>query len=135
MPKKKSFRDSNREGMPRFLKLSPEMQRWAAMLAEEVEQWPGVTTKPMFGMTGFYRGQTIFAAVPKSRAIGSSNSVIFKLHEGSKWREAAATESRINQENMDTHKWFPFEISSEADLRDVLLWFERAFQSAKSPRK
>jgi len=29
------------------------MQRWAAMLAEELEQWPGVTTKPMFGLTGF----------------------------------------------------------------------------------
>jgi hypothetical protein len=135
MAKKKSFREPNREGMPRFLKLSPEMQRWAAMLAEEVEQWPGVTTKPMFGMTGFYRGKTIFAAVPKSRAIGSPNSVICKLPEGSKWRATAAKDSRIRQESMDTHKWFPFEIGSEADLRDVLLWFERAFQSAKSPRK
>ncbi|MFL6300731.1 MAG: hypothetical protein ACJ71N_09020 [Terriglobales bacterium] len=121
--------------MPRFQKLSPEMQRWAAMLAEEVEQWPGVTTKPMFGLTGFYRGKTIFAAVPRSRCLGSSNSVIFKLPEGSKWREQAPKDPRIAQENMDTHKWFPFEIGSEGDLRDALLWFERAFQSAKSPRK
>jgi len=122
-------------GMPRFHKLSSEMQRWSALLAEELEQWPGVTTKPMFGLTSFYRGQTIFAAVPKTRALGSANSVIFKLPEDSKWRGAALKDSRIQPGNIETHKWFPFEIGSESDLRDALLWFERAFQSAKAPRK
>jgi len=121
--------------MPRFHKLSPEMQRWSALLAEELEQWPGVTTKPMFGFTSFYRGKTIFAAVPKTRALGSANSVIFKLPEDSKWRGAALKDSRIQPGNIETHKWFPFEIGSESDLRDALLWFERAFQSAKAPRK
>ena len=121
--------------LPRFHKLSPDMQRWSAMLAEELQQWPGVTTKPMFGFTGFYRGKIIFAAVPKTRALGSPDSVIFKLPEGSKWRAEAAKDTRVQQESMETHKWFPFEIGSEADLRDALLWFERAFQSAKSPRK
>jgi hypothetical protein len=129
--KKKSFKS----GIPRFHKLSPEMQRWAALLAEELEQWPGVTSKPMFGFTSFYRRKTIFAAVPKTRALGSPSSVIFKLPPSSKWRDEAANDSRVKQENMDTHKWFPFEIGRESDLRDVLLWFERAFQSAKSPRK
>ena len=121
--------------MPRFHKLSPEMQRWSALLAEELRQWPGVTTKPMFGLTSFYRGQTIFAAVPKSRALGSPHAVIFKLPKDSRWRGAALKESRIQPGNMDTHKWFPFEIGSENDLRDALLWFERAFQSAKAPRR
>ena len=121
--------------MPRFHKLSPEMQRWSAMLAEELEQWPGVTNKPMFGLASFYRGKTIFAAVPKSRALGSANAVIFKLPKDSKWREAALKDSRIQPENLDTHTWFPFEVGSESDLRDALLWFERAFDSAKSPRK
>jgi hypothetical protein len=122
-------------GMPRFHKLSPEMERWSAMLAEELLQWPGVTTKPMFGLAGFYRGKTIFAAVPKSRCIGGPNSVIFKLPKDSSWREAALKDPRIQPGNMDTQKWFPFEIGSERDLRDALLWFERAFQSAKAPRK
>jgi hypothetical protein len=126
---------SPKPGLPRFHKLSPEMQRWSAMLAEELEQWPGVSTKPMFGLTGFYRGKTIFAAVPKSRALSSPNSVIFKLPQGSKWRKQAAKDSRIQQESMETHKWFPFEIGSENDLRDALVWFERAFQSAKAPRR
>ena len=121
--------------MPRFHKLSPEMERWSAMLAEELVEWPGVTTKPMFGFTGFYRGKTIFAALPKSRALGSPNSVIFKLPPSSKWRDEALKDPRIQPGNMDTHKWFPFEIGSESDLRDALIWFERAFQSAKSPRK
>jgi hypothetical protein len=129
--KKKSLKP----GMPRFHKLSPEMQRWATMLAEELVEWPGVTTKPMFGLAGFYRGKTIFAAVPKTRCLGSPNSVIFKLPKGSKWRDEVAKDSRMQQESMDTHKWFPFEIGSENDLHDALLWFERAFQSAKSPRK
>ena len=121
--------------MPSFHKLSPEMHRWSAMLADELLQWPGVTTKPMFGLAGFYRGKSIFAAIPKSRSIGGPNIVIFKLPEGSKWREAAKKDSRVETESMRTHKWFQYEISSEADLRDALLWFERAFQSAKAPRK
>jgi hypothetical protein len=124
-----------RTGMPRLHKLSPEMQRWSAMLAEELEQWPEVTTKPMFGFTSFYRGKTIFAAVPKTRALGSANSVIFKLPEQSKWRATAEQDPRIQPENMAAMKWFPFEIGGESDLRDALLWFERSFQSAKAPRK
>ena len=122
-------------GMPRFHKLSPEMQRWAVILAEELKQWPGVTTKPMFGFTSFYRGKTIFAAVPKTRALGSANSVIFKLPEQSKWRAIVGKDPRIQPENMAAMKWFPFEIGGESDLRDALLWFERAFQSAKAARK
>lgn len=121
--------------LQRFHKLSPEMQRWSAMLRDELLQWPGITTKPMFGFTGFYRGKAIFAAVPKSRALGSPSSVIFKLPEGSKWRKDAAQDSRVDSEDMQTHKWFQFEIGSEGDLRDALVWFERAFQSAKAPRK
>ena len=111
------------------------MQRWSAMLTEELEQWPEVTTKPMFGLASFYRGKIIFAAVPKTRALGSANSVIFKLLKDSKWREAALKDSRIQPGNMETHKWFPFEIGDEQDLRDALLWFERAFQSAEVPSK
>ena len=126
---------SAKPGTPRFHNLSPEMQRWATMLRAELEEWPGVTTKPMFGFTGFYRGKTIFAAVPKSRALGSPNSVIFKLPDGSKWREVTLQDPRIQPGNMDTHKWFRFEIGEERDLRDALVWFERAFQSAKAPRR
>jgi hypothetical protein len=121
--------------MPRFHKVSVEMQRWAAMLREELEQWPGVTTKPMFGFTSFYRGKTIFAAVPKTKALGSPHSLIFKLPEGSKWRVDTAKDIRIPSESMATHKWLQFEIGSESDLRDALVWLERAFESAKSPSK
>jgi hypothetical protein len=133
--KKRSSRAKVGGGMPRFHKLSPEMERWSATLAQELTQWPGVRTKPMFGLTSFYRGKTIFAAVPKSRALGSPTSVIFKIPEGSKWRGEASNDVRVQSENMQTHKWFQFEIGDERDLRGALLWFERAFQSAKEPRK
>src|SRR5258708_36285161 len=95
MSRNSENRRSAAPAMPRFHKLPPEMQRWSALLAEELKQWPGVTTKPMFGLTSFYRGQSIFAAVPKTRALGSANSVIFKLPEDSKWRDAALKDSRI----------------------------------------
>src|SRR4051794_25074243 len=108
MTKGKSIKKSTKADMPRFHKLSVEMQRWAAMLTEELENWPGVTSKPMFGLTGFYRGKIIFAAVPKSRALGTPNSVIFKLPEGSKWRGEAVKDTRVPTENMQTHKWFQF---------------------------
>ena len=85
--------------------------------------------------TEFYRGKTIFAAVPKTKALGSPNSVIFKLPKESKWRDEAAKDARIQSESMETHKWLQFEIRKESDLRDALVWFERAFQSAKPPRK
>jgi hypothetical protein len=135
MSRKKTSNRKSSADMPRFHKLSPEMQRWAVMLTEELENWPGVTTKPMFGLTGFYRGKIIFAAVPKSRALGTPNSVVFKLPEGSKWRGEAVKDTRVQTENMQTHKWFQFEIGGETDLRDALVWFERAFESAKAPRK
>src|SRR5437763_9311715 len=102
MTNRKNAKSSARAYMRRFHKRSPEMQRWAAMLAEELEQWPGVTTKPMFGLTGFYRGKTIFAAVPKTRCLNTPNSVIFKLPKDSKWRVEVAKDSRIQQESMET---------------------------------
>jgi hypothetical protein len=121
--------------MPRFYKLSPEMQRWSAMLAEELAQWPGVSTKPMFGFTSFYRKGTIFAAVPKTRTLHTSYSVMFKLPEGSKWHAKVRKDPRVPGGEFLMERWIPFELQSEDDLRDALLWFERSFQSAKAPRK
>ena len=44
----------------------------------------------------------------------------------------AAKDARIQSESMETHKWLQFEIRKESDLRDALVWFERAFQSVKT---
>jgi len=121
--------------MPRFHKLSPEMQRWSAMLSEELEQWPSVTTKPMFGFTSFYRGKAIFAAVPKTRTLHTAYSVMFKLPRDSKWHAKARKDPHVPGGEFLMERWIPFEVQSERDLRDALVWFERAFRSAKAPRK
>ena len=62
--------------MPRT---SDEMKEWSAMLEHELRGWPHIMTKPMFGLLGFYRKKTIFAALPVTRGIGAPNSIIFKM--------------------------------------------------------
>src|SRR5437868_3513685 len=40
---------------PRLPKITEEMKAWSAALGAEVTTWPGVTTRPMFGLTAVYR--------------------------------------------------------------------------------
>ena len=109
--------------LPRLFKIDAEMQRWCALLQEEVSEWPEVTSKPMFGMTGFYRGGRIFAAIPRTKAAGSSRSVLIKL-------------SGVNDERLKPvsdgpgSEWLAFELESEVDINDALLWFERGYEAA-----
>lgn len=61
------------------------------MLERELLSWPGVTSKPMFGMRAVYRRNTIFAMLPDKRALESPSAIAYKLHaaekrEGQKWR-------------------------------------------------
>ena len=55
------------------------MQRLCALLEDEVSTWRDIRSKPMFGMTAYYRGQTIFAAIPRTRAAGNKSSLLLKL--------------------------------------------------------
>ena len=64
---------------PRLLKIDAEMQRWCALLEEELLAWPEVSAKPMFGMIGFYHGKSIFAAIPRTRAAETARSLLIKL--------------------------------------------------------
>jgi len=41
------------------------MKRLAELLEGEVLDWPNVTSRPMFGMTGLYSGGKIFARSTK----------------------------------------------------------------------
>ena len=42
---------------PKMPPISEEMKQWSAMLKTEVSGWPQISTKPMFGMMGLYRGK------------------------------------------------------------------------------
>lgn len=112
-------------------KISEEMKVWSGLLAEEVSGWPDLTTKPMFGLTALYRGPTIFAALPKTRALGSPNAVAFKLVGASaKTMGQLKRDARIQETMMAAAKWFVFEMESEEDLRGVLEWLGVAYEAA-----
>jgi hypothetical protein len=55
------------------------MKAWTAVLAAELEAWPQVSTRAMFGLTAWYRRDRIFAVLPKSRGMDSPDSLAFKL--------------------------------------------------------
>ncbi|HEY2934134.1 MAG TPA: DUF5655 domain-containing protein [Acidobacteriota bacterium] len=109
--------------MPKLWKIGIEMQRWCALLEEELLKWPHVKTKPMFGMVAFYRGKNIFAAVPRTRAAGTETSVLFKLPR--------ARDDRLRIAGRPGAGWVAFEIGSASDINEALQWLERAYEKAK----
>src|SRR5579859_6658 len=60
--------------------ISEEMKEWANLLSQELEKWPKVSAKPMFGMRCYYRGSKVFGALPVTRSIGSANALMFKIN-------------------------------------------------------
>lgn len=118
---------------PNLPRIADEMKQWSAMLGNEVQNWPHITTKPMFGMLGFYRKKTVFAALPVTRGIGSANSIIFKIeampHELSQRRDR---DPRVcTGKTIRAKGWHSFEMSSEEDLREALWWLNQAYELAR----
>ena len=118
---------------PKMPHTGEEMKQWSAMLGNELNAWPQVTTRPMFGLRGFYRGRKIFAALPVTRGIKNPNSLIFRIKPmPPELLGRAQKESRIDSENrVPSAKWFIFELNSTADLRDALWWLNQAYDHAK----
>jgi hypothetical protein len=118
---------------PRMPNASEEMKQWSAMLGNELSTWTQVTTRPMFGLRGFYRGKEIFAALPVTRAIRNPNSLIFRIQPmPPDLLKRAKKEPRIDTESrVPSAKWFTFELNSEADFRDALWWLNQAYEHAK----
>ena len=90
----------------------------------------------MFGLRGFYRKRKIFAALPVTRAIGSTNSIIFKIQPmPASLAKRAAGDPHVNQELAHPGtKWTIFELRAEDDIADALWWLGQAYERAKSPR-
>jgi hypothetical protein len=118
---------------PNMPPASEEMKQWSAMLGSELSTWPQVSTRPMFGLRGFYRGRKIFAALPVTRAIKNPNSLIFRIQPmPPDLLERAKKEARIDTESaIPSAKWFVFQLNSEADFRDALWWINQAYERAK----
>ena len=76
---------------PQLARPTEPTRRAAALLADEILGWPGVTQKPMFGMRCFYRSGVVFALLPDKRALGRADAIAYKMpkagaaREGEKW--------------------------------------------------
>jgi hypothetical protein len=107
---------------PKLPKIGEEMRRWCTVLSDEISSWPKVTSKPMFGMTGFYRGRRIFAALPRTRAPRTERSVLIKL--------PGVRHERLKGAAGPGAGWVTFELESESDIAETLRWLERAYEKA-----
>lgn len=117
---------------PKLVRISEEMKQWSALLGAELERWPAVRTKPMFGFVSFYRGRNIFAALPRTRAMNSASSIIFKLRRaGGQELEKLRRDPRAQVSGKGMAGWQQFELSSSADLKGALEWLDRAYRAAR----
>ena len=107
------------------------MAAWSSALAAEVSDWPRVEARSFFGFTALYYGERMFAALPRTRAWGTGNSLAFKIEDATP--ETAArleNDSRIGYALLGKNRWFTFELSSGADLRNAIEWLGRAYDAA-----
>jgi len=101
------------------------------MLAGEVTGWPGVTARPMFGLSAVYRKEAIFAVLPKTRGMESGNSLAFKIPGASaRTRKRLQADGRIQESVIQKARWFVFEMESDADVRGALGWLSEAYEAA-----
>jgi len=86
----------------------------------------------MFGLKALYRGNRIFAILPRTRGMGAANVLAFKLEDaGPRVLARLRKDSRIKTTMMQARRWFVFELSSDHDLNDALDWLGRAYEAAK----
>lgn len=116
---------------PRLPVASEQMKAWATALAAEITTWPQVSTRVFFGFTALYRRQKIFAILPRTRAMGTPNTLAFKLEFPTRHlRARLSRDSRVGMTRMRAARWQTFELSSDADLHDALDWLGRAYEAS-----
>ena len=106
---------------PKLFKIDAEMKRWCSLLEQELLAWPEVSTKPMFGMIGFYHGKNIFAAIPRTRAAETARSLLIKL--------PGLDDRRLKRTTGPGSGWVTYELESANDITDALTWLERAYET------
>jgi hypothetical protein len=120
---------------PPFQKISEHMREWSAMLQSEIETWPNVSAKKMFGMISVYRGKQIFAALPYTRTLVANDSFMFKFERApAQITEQMRKDSRILGEHAIGTRWFIFQMSSPADLHSAIEWLALAYEHVPKTR-
>jgi len=110
------------------------MKQWCALLEGEMETWPQVRSRPMFGMRAFYRGRRIFACIPRTRALGAANAIILKFPRAREVLRRAGDELSALDPGALAPRWLALEINGQADLRRALAWLDRAYRNAVSAK-
>jgi len=87
----------------------------------------------MFGYQGLYRDGVIFAALPRSRAMKSPRSIMFKFASMfPAILNAAKNDSRVDTiSRVPGPGWFIFEMDEASAMQSALGWLGRAYQAAK----
>lgn len=113
------------------------MRAWAAGLRRELEQWPQVQFKSSFGMMMAYRGETIFAALPGTRAFFAEDAIMLKFNRENEGLAARlASEARFVPGTMHTksgregRKWHLLALKTDADVHAAIEWLAEAYQAA-----
>src|SRR5437764_12673381 len=76
-----------KHGRPALPKIDEQMREFCALLSAEINKWPDISSRKMFGMLSFYRElpafpqPRIFACLPDTRALSSERAIAFKLVE------------------------------------------------------
>jgi hypothetical protein len=127
--KKESIKQ--RSSRPQLPKVSEQMKAWSSALEAEVTDWPHTATRSFFGFTAVYRKDKIFAALPRTRAWGTANSLAFKLPTANTGVQSRLEKDpRVGYTLMGKTRWFTFELSSDADLHAALDWIGEAYTVA-----
>jgi len=146
MPKIRSKSAPKPLDRPVFQHPSEQMRAWAAALAYELSAWPGVTLKRAFGMTMVYRGATVFAALPGTRSLHTSDAILLKFaHESAALKKKIDSDPRIQKTELERtnspkhgsgegRKWRVFAMRLDSDLHSALEWLLEAFEAVRATR-
>ena len=131
--KKLAKKKASPRKMPKFYPIDQEMKELSGRMETEGLDWPGVSKKPMFGMSGMYRSGAIFAALPRTRAIRTPRCIMLRFANATQTvLESAKKDSRINGvSGMTAGNWITFEVNEPSSTRDALGWIGRAYEAAK----
>lgn len=92
----------------------------------------------MFGMMAYYCNNKIFAALPRTKAFETPNSVAFKLYKPTaRAARLLSSDPRVISYKGKRSKgkaagWIAFEVNAPGDLKDALKWFDLAYRNCLS---
>jgi hypothetical protein len=116
--------------------ISEEMRHRSALIEAELATWPTIRVRPMFGFRAYFRGESMFAAIPRTRSFGHGNSLIVKFKPmPASLLDRAEKDARLDTSRLSGNGWLTFDINSESDLHDAIWWIQQAHDAAKGAKR